>query len=45
MKDNVICTNCEWKGQIEMGEETCPNCGGTGYLAWNDELSQDTTED
>jgi len=42
--DNVTCTNCDWEGQVNCGEEICPNCHETGRLRWTDDEAKETDE-
>lgn len=34
--DNVKCSNCEFDGLVNIGDDECPKCSGSGCLSWKD---------
>lgn len=44
MKDNVKCTNCEFRGLVRLGSDVCPNCLMLGTLAWIEDEPQEIEE-
>lgn len=35
--DRVHCNNCNTTQNVEVGEDTCPECGATGTMEWTGE--------
>jgi DNA modification methylase len=44
MKDFIKCNNCDFKGLIEIGEDSCPQCKTEGMLSWVDERFQEVED-
>lgn len=44
MKDYVKCCNCDFIGEVELGEGICPSCKVDGALAWVDDDKQEIEE-
>ena len=45
MKDFIKCSNCEYIGMVNIGEEKCPKCNQEGVLMWIDDNLQEVYED
>lgn len=45
MKDFIKCTNCDYIGKVDVGEEKCPMCNREGCLMWIDNNIQEIQED
>jgi len=42
--DRVHCNNCNTTQNVEVGEDTCPECGATGTMEWTGEPIEEVGE-